>query len=312
MKKNILLICLLIYVSRIDLLQAQNSMPQVVSGSIYRIPHFQSKYVTARHVDVWLPSNYSEDKKYAVLYMHDGQMLYDSSTTWNKQAWDIDDIAAKLFEDQMVNEFIVVGIWNGDSTRHVDYFPQKPYEQLTAKEKLYIEKKLKSAGRIKNSFEPKSDNYLKFIAEELKPYIDSNFSVKSSKEHTFIAGSSMGGLISLYALCKYPEIFYGAACISTHWIGIFNSRNNPIPKAFISYLEQNLPDPKSHKVYMDCGNQTLDAYYPKIQKKVDCVMIQKGYDASNWKTMYFPGADHSEKSWKARLHNPLIFLFRGN
>ena len=72
-------------------LAAVAQLPQTVSGTVYRIDSFPSKFVTARNVDVWLPEGYSAKKSYAVLYMHDGQMLFDSSTTWNKKAWDIDD-----------------------------------------------------------------------------------------------------------------------------------------------------------------------------------------------------------------------------
>ena len=77
-------------------------------------------------MEVWLPEGYSTNKKYAVLYMHDGQMLYDANTSWNKQSWDVDDVATKLMHEGKVKDFIVVGIWNGGKTRHSDYFPQKP------------------------------------------------------------------------------------------------------------------------------------------------------------------------------------------
>ena len=77
-----------------------------------------------------------------------------------------------------------------------------------------------------------SDAYLKFLVTELKPFIDSTFSVATDRSNTFIAGSSMGGLISMYAVCEYPAVFGGAACLSTHWPGIFTAENNPIPEAF--------------------------------------------------------------------------------
>ncbi len=101
---------------------SQKSLPKVVSGKIERIEDFQSKHVTARNVDIWLPENYSSAKKYPVLYMHDGQGLFDAESTWNNQAWDVDDTAADLFESRNAEEFIVVGIWNGVSTRHLTCF----------------------------------------------------------------------------------------------------------------------------------------------------------------------------------------------
>ncbi len=118
----------------------------------------------------------------------------------------------------------------------------------------------------------------------------------------------MGGLISLYAICEYPNIFGGAACISTHWPGVFASENNPIPEAFYTYLRKNLPDPTTHKIYFDYGDQTLDALYPPLQKKVDIIMAEKGFTAEHWVTQPFPGENHSEESWKKRLSIPLEFL----
>lgn len=288
---------------------AQESLPQVVSGKIERIANFPSNYVTARNIDVWLPAGYTDSSRYAVLYMHDGQMLYDAAQSWNKQAWDIDDIASDLLLKNKIRKFIVVGIWNGGETRHQDYFPQKPFDQLTKTEKDSIVKQLQRAGRTKENFQPQSDNYLQFLVKELKPYIDRNYHVHTNRENTFVAGSSMGGLISLYALCEYPEIFGGAACLSTHWIGTFTPDNNPFPHSFINYLNIKLPNPKNHKIYFDCGDQTLDAFYPPFQMKADSLMKNKGYTENNWATRYFPGEDHSEKSWNKRLHIPLQFLF---
>lgn len=289
-------------------IKAQTNLPQVVNGKIDRIDKFTSKYVTPRNIDIWLPSGYSDSTKYAVLYMHDGQMLYDPNITWNKQAWEIDDVASALLSKNKVRKFIVVGIWNGGQTRHQDYFPQKPYESLQQIQKDTISAQLQRAGRTTSLFQPKSDSYLKFIVEELKPYIDNKYSVYTDSENTFIAGSSMGGLISLYAICEYPQVFGGAACLSTHWVGTFTLDNNPFPNSMLNYLSNNLPNPKNHKLYFDCGDQTLDALYPLIQNRVDSIMNQKGYNSQNWLTRYFPGENHSEKAWGKRLSIPLEFL----
>ncbi len=304
-KSSIFSIILLISSS----LYSQSSIPSVVSGSIQRIDSFQSTFVTPRNIDVWLPEGYDPSKKYAVLYMHDGQMLFDSTQTWNKQAWDVDDVAARLISTGKIKDLIIVGIWNGGQTRHQDYFPQLPFEQMSAAEKDTVVAQLQSAGRTKEVFRPRSDNYLKFIVKELKPYIDKHYSVKTDRENTFIAGSSMGGLISLYALCEYPDVFGGAACLSTHWVGTFTLQNNPVPQAFINYLNHKLPRPNQHKIYFDCGDRTLDALYPPIQQQVDSLMAIKGFNDIHWITKYFPGDDHSEPSWQRRLHIPLTFLF---
>ena len=281
-----------------------------VAGKIDFIENFPSKFISERNVEVWLPEGYNASKKYAVLYMHDGQMLYDATHSWNKQSWDVDDVATRLMNEKTVRNFIVVGIWNSGKSRHANYFPQKPYETLSQEQKNNVSKQLQANGRTTDVFQPNSDNYLKFIVSELKPYIDKNYSVYKDKNNTFVAGSSMGGLISMYAICEYPSIFGGAACLSTHWPGIFSVENNPIPDAFFNYLKTHLPDPKSHKIYFDYGDQTLDALYPPLQKQADEIMEAKGYSSKNWLTKFFPGKDHSEKSWNERLNIPLEFLLK--
>ncbi len=286
-------------------------LPLASTGTIRRIENFQSQLVDARNVDVWLPEGYSAEKNYPVLYMHDGQMLYDASTTWNKTAWDVDDVLGRLIQEKAIQEVIVVGVWNGGKTRHSDYFPQKPFESLSAAQKETVYAAARSNGvSVFNAQKINSDNYLKFLVTELKPYIDKNFATKTDRKNTFIAGSSMGGLISMYAICEYPEVFGGAACLSTHWPGIFTVEGNPIPDAFLAYLRANLPNPKTHKIYFDYGDQTLDALYPPLQKKVDEVMEAKRYRKKNWLTRFFPGEEHSEKAWNKRLNVPLLFLLK--
>jgi enterochelin esterase-like enzyme len=149
---------------------------------------------------------------------------------------------------------------------------------------------------------------LLFLAQELKPFIDKTYSTKKDRNNTFLAGSSMGALISLYALCEYPQIFGGAACLSTHWPGLFSMENNPVPDAFFAYLEKNLPDPKHHRIYFDHGTETLDAMYAELQSKVDSIMTRKKYTSTHWMSKSWPGQDHSERSWRSRLSIPLLFL----
>ncbi len=285
-------------------------LPVVSSGTINRLEHFTSTFVDARKIDVWLPNGYSPKKKYAVLYMNDGNSLYDSSIMWNHQEWGVDETVSKLLKENKIKDLIVVGIWNNGTKRHQEYYPQKPYESLTEIQKEFVTKQLQEKGRTTGVFNPISDNYLQFLVKELKPFIDSAFSTKKDRKNTYIAGSSMGGLISIYAICEYPNVFGGAACISTHWPGIFTSDNNPFPAAFTNYLQKHLPKPNTHKLYFDYGDQTLDAMYPPLQKNVDEVLKAKGFSAKNWITKYFPGADHSEKSWNKRLDIPLVFLLK--
>ena len=289
---------------------AKAQEPHVSSGKIQRLSNFKSNYVDSRNIDIWLPDGYSPNEKYAVVYMHDGQSLFDADITWNKQEWDADGTAAKLIADGKTQKFIVVGIWNNGMKRHFEYFPQKAFAKLTKEQQEFVSGQLLSEKKIKEPFNPCSDNYLKFVVTELKPYIDSNFSTRTDAAHTFIAGSSMGGLISMYAICEYPEVFGGAACLSTHWPGIFKAENNPVPAVFFDYLKNHLPGPKNHKFYFDYGDQTLDALYPNLQKQVDVIMKEKGYSGKNWITRFFPGENHSEDAWKKRLNIPFEFLLK--
>jgi enterochelin esterase-like enzyme len=283
--------------------------PKVSSGTIVRFENFKTEIIEPRNVDVWLPSGYNPDDRYTVLYMHDGQMLFDSAITWNRQEWGVDETMSRLISDGTIEKNIVVGIWNISEIRHSDYFPQKPFNYLGQQFRDSI---IKSAQRNKDTqlFKTNinSDNYLRFIVEELKPFIDENFSTLPGPEATFVAGSSMGGLISMYAMCEYPDVFGGAACISTHWPGIFNFENNPIPGAFANYLRENLPPPGNHKIYFDFGTETLDAVYEPYQKMMDEVMKEKGYSADNWMTRKFEGEDHSENAWRERFEIPVVFL----
>ena len=283
--------------------------PSVSSGKIIRIENFQSGYASPRNVDIWVPNGYNPDHKYSVLYMHDGQMLFNSSATWNHQEWGVDETAGRLVAEEKIRPCIVVGIWNSGAARHSEYFPQKPFKALS---QAYQDSLLLQAKRNESTAlfrgEVHSDQYLRFIVKELKPYIDSTFSTLKDQSGTFIAGSSMGGLISLYAICEYPEVFGGAACLSTHWPGIFTLENNPIPSAFISYLKEYLPPPENHRIYFDYGTETLDSLYEPFQKQADEVMRQNGYSSKNWKTIQFKGENHSEEAWGERLDIPLMFL----
>jgi enterochelin esterase-like enzyme len=279
-------------------------IPKVSSGTVKRIEKFASKYVDARNVDIWLPDGYSAKKKYTVVYMHDGQMLFDSSTTWNKQEWQVDEVVGKLISDGKIRDCIVVGVWNNGDYRHSEYYPQKTLAELPPETRNYI---------VKNSLKdkPRADNYLKFLVEELKPYVDRNFSTKKDRNNTFIVGSSMGGLISIYALCEYPNVFGGAAGISTHLPMIGDPKTPDAEKvaaSFRQYLEKNLPKADTRKIYFDYGDQTLDALYPPLQKMVDDIMRSKGFTGKGWITRSFPGENHSETSWAKRLNIPFEFL----
>lgn len=284
---------------------------QVSEGQVVELAPFPSHYFTQKTVHVWLPAHYSNDKKFAVLYMHDGQHLFDASITWNNQEWGVDEVASSLMASGEVKDFIVVGVFNGNESgqksRHREYFPQKVFESLPEAKQQLLLGRSRDSGLV-FSGTPRSDNYLKFLVEELKPYIDNTFSVKTDKQNTFVMGSSMGGLISLYAISEYPDVFGAAACLSTHWLGVLPEDKDWLPPYFFAYMQSHLPKPDENRLYFDLGTETLDQHYPPLQQKADEVLRTRGFDESNWVTKTFEGAAHDESSWQERLHIPLTFL----
>lgn len=240
--------------------------------------------------------------------MHDGQMLFDSSLTWNKQEWGVDEALTMLAKEGAIENVLVAGIWNGGSDRHSEYFPQQVFESLPPdfKASLLIKNRNENAQLFPVAIN--SDAYLRFIVDELIPYLEQNQMNNSEAKATYIAGSSMGGLISMYALCSYPEVFDGAACLSTHWPGIFTIENNPIPQAFVNYIAEHIPKEGKHRIYFDYGTETLDKYYEAPQLAVDSVMLLAGYDKEHFLSLKFEGADHSEKAWQKRFPEVMRFL----
>ena len=279
----------------------------LAAGKLMRVDSFPSNNITPRPVDVWLPENYSPKKKYAILYMHDGQNLFDSLSTWNKQEWMIDEHATRLMNEGITRDFIVVGIHNIPQIRWQDLLPKKAmnYMDKTTKDEVY-----KNAAKNNFSTDFKGDAYLQFIVRELKPYIDKTYSVHTNKENTFVAGSSMGGLMSMYAISEYPNIFQGAACVSTHWVGAMPQKNNPFSKAIFSYVAKHIPNAESHKIYFDYGNKTLDQFYPQYASTVDSIYTNNGYTKKNFRNIFYPNTNHSERSWQKRVDVPLTFLLK--
>lgn len=266
-----------------------------IRGALERHETFKSKFIRARHVDVWYPPGYFENIQvcYPVIYMHDGQNLFDSALAFGGSGWEIDKTIAQLMDDKKIRGAMVVGIWNTD-LRWREYMPQKPYQSLAFER--HHENFINTYGG-----EPISDAYLRFMVEELKPFVDSNYQTLSDQPNTFVMGSSMGGLISLYAISEYPEVFGGAGCLSSNWPAGGNE--------LVDEMAKQLPDPKTHKLYFDYGTEGLDALYGPYQKQMDEHLRTAGYvENQNWMTLQFAGADHSEKAWRDRVEIPLSFL----
>src|ERR1039457_6285680 len=171
--------------------QPVGPMPAVTVGRIEHISAFPSKFVSARNIDVWLPPGYNAKDRCSVIYMHDGQMIFDASITWNKTSWNMAETVSALIAKGKIPETIVVGIWSIGSTRQSEYFPEKvlPFVPAEARERFV---------RVDLSGKPQADNYLRFIVEELKPAIDAKYATFPDRDHTIVMGSSMVGIISVY------------------------------------------------------------------------------------------------------------------
>jgi predicted alpha/beta superfamily hydrolase len=285
-------------------------LAQVPAGDIVRLDRFSSQYVAPHDVDVWLPPGYPRRAPYAVLYMLDGQNVFGAGNTWNHQSWQAAATASRLMAWGRTRPFIIVAIWNSP-LRMSEYYPQKPWESLTAAQRRQQLTRRIGAQQVL-PVAPFSDAYLRFVTRELVPAINRRFAVDSSRDATFIMGSSMGALMAWYAMARYPDVFGGAACLSTHWLGAALSlepgQDDPAPDAFVRYIRGHFPSPAHHRIYFDHGTRTLDAWYGPTQLRVDRILSAKGWVGSHFESMVFPGADHSERSWAARLVMPMTFL----
>ena len=292
---------IIIAISALSFLTSACTSTPEVTGNIDIYEDFDSQLVAPRTVRVWTPADYDPHRKYDVIYMHDGQNLFDASITWNGQEWGVDETMTRLMSEGRIRPCIVVGIDCG-SLRYEEYYPSKICGNI-------------SEGTLPEGFTPLGDEYLTFIVEEVKPFIDGRYSTWGDAAHTFVSGSSCGGLISSYALCEYPEVFSGAACLSTHsnmWNPHTDADQTPAADAYREYLRQNLPADPDHKLYMDCGDKTIDAGYDKTQKAINDMILTLNWTTEDGSKGYlyrfFPGHAHTETDWNARFEEPVLFL----
>lgn len=305
---NWLVLSLLLFVGCAPKLTYTN-VQGTFEGSIQRY-EFNSSYIGKRTVDVWLPDNYDSMQAVSVLYMQDGQMLFDAQGTWNQKEWMADETISRLLRADSIKGLIVVAIWNAGADRHSEYMPQKVYEACPA---AFRDSLTQNGGQYPLFTRPVySDQYLRFIVKELKPFIDKTYNVDPRSLATVVGGSSMGAMVSLYALCEYPEVFGAALCMSTHWSGTFSLPGNPIPKTMLSYLRNNLPPDSNHRIYFDRGTVGLEKLYIDAQREVDALMLTKYKDNHHYVSLVYEGADHTEQDWSSRLDKALLFLLPKN
>jgi predicted alpha/beta superfamily hydrolase len=227
-----------------------------------------------RHIRIYLPKNYLEsEKNYPVLYMHDGQNLFDDSTSFAGE-WGIDESLDQLALSTGF-ELIVVGIDNGQEKRYSELSPWQN----------------RAFGNAEG------EKYMEFIVKQIKPYIDSTYRTIPNRENTAIMGSSMGGLISHYAIYKYPEVFGKA--------GIFSASYWYADKVYDYTLEN--PIPGDARIYTVIGINEAEMVY--ASKTMYDYILQTGHPKENVNFVIDQNGDHNEASWGKQFIPAIKWLF---
>jgi len=221
----------------------------------------------SRRIWIYLPPYYNSTKKhYAVLYMHDGQNLFDNATSFSGE-WGVDEYLDSIFSTGKT-EVIVVGIDNGLSKRMNEYNPYS-FQQFGKGE---------------------GDEYVDFLVKNLKPFIDKHYRTLSDKKNTYIAGSSMGGLISLYAVLKYPTVFGGAGIFSPAFWTASGIDSAIVSKA--KYINSRL--------FFYAGGKEGDSMIPDMKRIVKEIKVSS---VSPVKEIIDTSAKHNETAWRKYFSN---------
>jgi predicted alpha/beta superfamily hydrolase len=263
--------------------------PHTLTGDIRYHKSFHSKILNNdRDVVVYLPPGYesNKSKRYAVLYLNDGQNLFDGATSYIPgKEWRVDETAQALITAGKIEPLIIVGINNAGKDRIDEYTPAP-------------DEKYKMGG--------KADLYGRMLVEELKPFIDSTYRTRKDAGHTGIGGSSLGGLVSLYLALKYPEVFRRAAVVSPSvWFA-----NQQI----VHYTEELKSKPHV-RIWMDMGTKEGRTAEDALQSIVDARLLKDTLLKKGWRSgkdlTYFEaeGAEHNETAWAERVEQILKFLF---
>ncbi|MBF0502888.1 MAG: hypothetical protein HQM09_22325 [Candidatus Riflebacteria bacterium] len=245
-----------------------------IVGDIETIPDIAGEGLRYnRDVQILLPPSYetSPSRRYQVLYMHDGQNLFDPATSFAGADWKVDETVSRLIMDGKIPEIIVVGIANT---------PDRMEEY--------------------NLYTPRGKAYARFIVEKLKPMIDARYRTLSGREQTAIMGSSMGGLFSFQLAWAYPEVFTMAGCLSSaFW---------PSKSRIYRAVSEDLRPLKGIRIYLDCGGK--EPSFVQSLRKMTELLYKLGYrEGLDVHSFLDPEANHSEPAWARRLEIPLTFLF---
>lgn len=226
---------------------------------------------TSKKIWLYLPHNYeTSEKKYPVIYMHDGQNLFDDTTSFAGE-WRIDETL-----DSLKAEVIIVGIEHGN---------EKRMEELTP----YPNEKYGGG---------KADLYLDFLVTTLKPHIDAKYRTKTNKTNTAIAGSSLGGLVSHYAILKYPKIFGKAMIFSPYFW--FTSE---------VYVMTEKIKTINTKLYFMCGDSESESMVTDMNKMIELVNKTRCSCMHLTKTNVVVNGKHNEKLWSKEFGKAYLWLF---
>lgn len=276
-------------------------------GRFEEIAALPSTNIAPPRITIWLPPGYDAGtRRYGVVYMHDGQNLFDPKRSNYHKVWAADTAVLRLVAARRIAPVILVGIDQPGAARFRQYFPQALYGAASPALRAQIDRA--AGGPLLG------DAYLRFLTEELKPLIDRRYRTRPDAAHTAIVGSSMGGLISCYAFVERPDVFGRAGCVSTHWplgASLTILPEDERPALWKSYLDRKLGQPGGRRLWMDHGDKTLDAAYPPWQRLIDADIAALGWRRGrDFESRAYPGAEHEENAWAARLEDVLGWLLR--
>jgi predicted alpha/beta superfamily hydrolase len=264
------------------------SMPKhTLTGNIKWHRAFPSKILgNQREVLVYLPRGYRRlsRRRYPVLYLHDGQNVFDAATSFAGVEWGVDETAERLIRQNLIEPLIIVAVANTGEERVHEYAPTRGVIDAKAKRK----KRSKGLAR----------QYGHFLMEELKPYIDRKYRTKSDGEFTALGGSSLGGLVTLAIGVLYPHAFRRLMVMSPSiWWDDFAIYR------LVDSIEQKPP----LKIWLDTG--TAEPGWEQARELLNR-LVEKGWKLhKDLRYMEAQGADHSEAAWATRVEPALRFLF---
>ena len=261
-----------------------------------------------QRLTIWLPPGYdASDRRYPVLYMHDGHNLFELKNSNFNKIWAADQAMLAAVRTGTVEPHIIVGIWAPGADRYRQYLPRSAHDAATGALRAQMDRSANG--------EVVSDRYLAWIAGPLKSWVDASFRTRPGRDDTAIVGSSMGGLMSCYAFLERPQVFGRAGCVSSHWPAVdpraVEGESEAVKALWDGWFAARLGAPQGRRVWMDHGTATLDAFYAPYQQVVDARFAAAGWQKGrDWESRVYEGAEHEENAWATRLPEILGWLLR--